>query len=255
MRAAWLLLLTTACSAMPDAEDEDDFVTDGGGKADDPNERRFVEIDPSHSTVTFRRSINRALNKLAAHDSELAQLTLRSIEDGLVLIDDLRDLTCADFERVRADLPEANLSPEDRATLHVRGSDATAAIEAALDGYMWSNRIYVARGMTTQRLAATLVHEVNHVLNRSEVGYYDDLPTSAFLHEYRSFYAESLFDPEEYEGVDIVDYVIVNYELDRSRIPAAILANPLSPRLLPDAEGWTARKPLDDVEDVPEACR
>jgi len=254
MRVAWLLVLTAACSASPDGPEEEDFVTDGG-KGDDATERHFVEVDPTHSTYTFRRSISRALNKLAAHDSELAHLTLKSIEDGLVLIDDLRDLTCADFERVRADLPDAGLTPEDRATLHDRGSDAAAAIEAELDGYMWSNRIYVARGQTTLRLAATLVHEVNHVLNRSEVGYYDDLPTSAFLHEYRSFYAESLFDPAEYEGVDIVDYVIENYELDRSKIPAAILANPLSPRLLPDAEGWEIRKPLDDVEDVPEACR
>jgi hypothetical protein len=29
----------------------------------------------------------------------------------------------------------------------------------------------------------------------------------------------------------------------------------MRPRLLPDAEGWAERKPFDDVEDVPEACR
>ena len=91
------------------------------------------------------------------------------------------------------------------------------------------------------RLAATLVHEVNHVINRSEVGYYDDLPTSAFIHEYRAFYAEALFDPEEYEGIDLVDYVIENYELDRIEDPRQILANPLTPRLLPDAAAWRAR--------------
>ncbi|MDX2088912.1 MAG: hypothetical protein SFX73_13730 [Kofleriaceae bacterium] len=254
MRAAWLLVLfAAACSAPADEGDEDDGeVSDG--KADG-GRGRFVEVDPSHSTVAFRRYINTALNKLGAQDSALAQLTLLSIEKGYVKIDELRDLTCADFERVRADLPDASLVPEDRARLRQRGSDVAAAIEGELDGYMWSNRIYVARGMPSMRLAATLLHEVNHVLNRSEVGYYDDLPTSAFLHEYRAFYAESLFDPAEYEGIDIVDYVIENYDLDRSKIPAEVLAHPLSPRLLPDADGWLERKSHADVEDVPDVCR
>jgi hypothetical protein len=255
MRPAWLLLFTAAaCSAPGEGEDDEDYGEVSDGKADGAS-GRFVEVAPSHSTVTFRRYINTALNKLGRNDSELAQLTLASIEKGYVKIDELRDLTCADFERVRADLPDAGLVPEDRARLRQRGSDVAAAIEGALDGYMWSNRIYVARGMPSMRLAATLLHEVNHVLNRSEVGYYDDLPTSAFLHEYRAFYAESLFDPEEYAGIDIVDYVIENYELDRSKIPAEILETPLSPRLLPDAEGWTERMPHDDVEDVPDVCR
>lgn len=259
MRPAWLLLFSAtaaaaACSAPPDGEDDEDYGEVSDGKADGAR-GRFVEVDPSHSTVTFRRYINTALNKLGRNESDLAQLTLESIEKGYVKIDELRDLTCADFERVRADLPDAGLVPEDRARLRDRGSEVAAAIESELDGYMWSNRIYVARGMPSMRLAATLLHEVNHVLNRSEVGYYDDLPTSAFLHEYRAFYAESLFDPAEYEGVDVADYVIENYDLDRSKIPAEILANPLSPRLLPDLEGWEERRPLDDIEDVPEACR
>jgi hypothetical protein len=90
-------------------------------------------------------------------------------------------------------------------------------------------------------LAATLVHEVNHVINRSEVGYYDDLPTSAFLHEYRAFHAERLFDPSFYEGVDLVDYVVTQYELDRGKIAPAILASPLTPRLVPDSDAWRAR--------------
>jgi hypothetical protein len=119
---------------------------------------------------------------------------------------------------------------------------------------MWSNRIYVSRGQITKRLAATLIHEVNHVINRSEVGYYDDLPTSAFVHEYRAFYVESLFDPKEYAGIDLVDYVIENYDLDRAKIAPATLRTPLTPLLLPDAAAWTARRPQDDVRDVDDDC-
>ena len=242
-----LLAAFVACAA-PSEDGSDGSGT--GGKADDT--QRFVEVDPGHTNPTFRSYIGKALDLLEAHDSELAYLTLRSIEAGYVKLDELADLTCEDFIRVGKDLPDLEIAASDYDSLTPR-SELLAEITNQLDGYMWSNRIYVSRGQTSKRLAATLIHEVNHVLNRSEVGYYDDLPTSAFLHEYRSFYAESLFDPEEYEGVDLVDYVITNYELDRSKIPAAILADPLSPKLLPSGAAWRARRVEADVE-VPADC-
>ena len=245
-------VLTAGCTGPGDGDDET-IANDGKGDRDSGS--RFDEVDPTHSTRTFREYINKALNEMTAEGSDLALLTLASIESGRVRIDDLRDLTCADFERVRVDLPDAGLTPADRATLRDRTSEAAKSIENALDGYMWSNRIYVSKGQTAKRLAATLVHEVNHVINRSEVGYYDDLPTSAFIHEYRSFYAESLFDPAEYEGIDIVDYVITNYELDRSMIHPEVLAHPLTPRLLPNRQAWRARKVSADVEELPAACQ
>jgi len=245
-----LLAAFVACAAPP--YDGDGSGAGGGGKADET--ARFVEVDSTHTTATFRSYIGEALDLLAADSRQLAQLTLESIRDGRVKIDELSDLTCEDFIRVGRDLPDLHIEPSDYEDLTPR-SDLTAAISEELAGYMWSNRIYVSRGQEPVRLAATLIHEVNHVINRSEVGYYDDLPTSAFLHEYRAFYAESLVDPAEWEGTNLVDYVVENYELDRSRIPAAILASPLTPRMLPDDAGWAERKPLADVEDVPEACR
>lgn len=231
-----------ACAAPGDAVDGGGT----GGKTDGTG--RFVEIDPSHSNPTFRAYIGRALDALEEHDSELAHYTLESITAGHVLIDELSDLTCGDFLRVARDLPDLDIQPGDYEDLTPR-SELTAAIANEIDGYMWSNRIYVSRGQDATRLAATLIHEVNHVINRSEIGYYDDLPTSAFLHEYRSFYAESLFDPDSYDGVDLVDYVITNYELDRSKIPAAILADPLTPVLMPTAAEWRTRDVDSDVEE------
>jgi len=245
-------LLLVACAA-PGGDDTADEA--GDDKADRGANSRFIEVDATHSTKAFRSYIGKALDVLAADDSQLAQLTLKSIQAGYVRIDELVDLTCADFERVRADLPDAHLVPADYAHLHDSGSAVKAKIEGELDGYMWSNRIYVARGQSARRLAATLIHETNHVVNRSEVGYYDDLPTSAFIHEYRAFYLEAQFDPEEYEGVDLVDYVITNYELDRSKIKPEVLAHPVTPQLLPTATAWKTRRPLADVETVPAVCR
>lgn len=247
------LLLFASCASTPEGGDEDEAIDDKGDRGGPTG--RFTEVDPTHSSKAFRTYINRALDVLAADDSELAQLTLKSIAAGYVRLDELVDLTCADFERVRADLPDAGLTPADYAHLHDRSSPVKAAIENELDGYMWSNRIYVSRGQTAKRLAATIIHETNHVVNRSEVGYYDDLPTSAFIHEYRAFYLEAQFDPEEYEGIDLVNYVVTNYELDRAKIKASVLAHPVTERLLPTAAAWKARRPFDDVETVPATCR
>ena len=235
-----------ACAA-PAEDDVDDL----GGKDDRGTSSRFVEVDPTHTNATFRAYVHMALDKLAAHDSELARLTLASIKAGKVRIDELADLTCQDFERVRRDLPDLGLTPADYALLKRRGSEVTAAIAGQIDGYMWSNRIYVSRGQAPLRLAATLVHEVNHVINRSEVGYYDDLPTSAFLHEYRAFHAERELDPTFYEGVDLVDHVVTSYALDRGKIAPEVLASPLTPRLLPDAAAWQERAVAHDPPDPP----
>jgi hypothetical protein len=246
MRFAWSLLAALAACATTPVDDEDGGA---GGKDDRGTSDRFVEIDRSHTNATFRGYIHGALDVLREHDSELARLTVSSIAGGQVRIDELADLTCADFLRVSADLPDLSLKPSDHARLKQRGSPLVKAIANEIDGYMWSNRIYVSRGQDALRLAATLVHETNHVVNRSEVGYYDDLPTSAFVHEYRAFHAERLIDPDFYEGIDLVAYVIELYELDRSKIRPDLLASPLTPILLPTSAAWGDRDVTADVED------
>jgi hypothetical protein len=244
LRGAVILAGFVACAAPVD-----DVGDTAGGKADGVA-ARFTEVNPAHTNATFRTYIDRALDALETHDSELAHLTYASIKAGHVKIDELADLTCADFIHVIGDLPALELVPSDYPKLRLRGSAVTKAIAAEIDGYMWSNHVYVARSIEPTHLAATLIHEVNHVINRSEVGYYDDLPTSAFLHEYRAFWVESQFEPQEYEGVDLVDFVIESYELDRSKIPAAVLAAPLTPIFLPDADAWRARDVSADLEEV-----
>jgi hypothetical protein len=243
LRIAVVLAGFVAC-ASPGADDQV-----GDGKDDRGTSSRFVEIDPTHTNTTFRTYIHKALDELSAKHIDIAKLTLSSIGAGYVRIDELSDLTCADYLRVLRDLPSLGYTAADYTRLKERGSPVTAAIANELDGYMWSNRIYVSRGQEALRLAATLVHEVNHVINRSEVGYYDNLPTSAFLHEYRAFYVERLFDPAYYGSADLVSYVIDEYELDRTKITASVLESPLTPKLLPDATAWRERRVEDDVEE------
>jgi hypothetical protein len=239
-----------SCSGGPVDEDLDT----GDGKEDRGGALAFHEVDPSHTSASFRRYVRNALALLEDSDAEIARLTAQAIRDGRVEIDELVDLTCWDFERARKDLTSVELESADWRRLHDPASPVARAFADELDGYMWQNRIYVSRGQTARRLAATLVHEVNHVINRSEVGYYDDLPTSAFLHEVRAFHAESLFDPDTYDGVDLASHVITLYELDREAIDEAVLAHPITPRLLPDARAWRDRRVEDDPVDKDEDC-
>jgi hypothetical protein len=250
MRARWILplLLTVGCTEMGAADDGlDDGKSDSSGG--------FSEVDAAHSNLTFRRYIEAGVRLLERNtNSELAQLTAKSIRERRVLIDELIDLTCWDFDRARKDLPDAGLTADDWKTLQSPGSEAGKKLTDNLDGYMWSNRIYVARGLAVKRLASTLIHEVNHVINRSEVGYYENLPTSGFLHEYRSFALEAQFDPAEWEGVDLVDYVITNYELDRDQIDPGAIKEPLVPELLPTKEAWETRDVAADLPDDDALC-
>jgi hypothetical protein len=243
------VLFAGACAPAPTGvgDEQDDGKADRGGRP------AFREVDPTHTSATFRRSIVDALRLLDSDEAAVARLTAQSIRDGRVAVDELADLTCWDFDRLRREL-ELPYGPADFPSLRQRGSAVLAAIAAQIDGYMWSDRVYVARGLAPRRLAATPIHEVNHVLNRSEVGYWDDLPTSAFLHEYRAFYAERLFDPETYRGVDLVAYVIDLYALDGKALSPSARAQPLTPRLLPDGEAWRARHLGDDPVDVEADC-
>src|SRR3954463_4054986 len=152
MRGAPALLAAfVACAAPPAA----DGVDGPDGKDDRGTSKRFTEIDPTHTNPTFRTYVERALDELSAQHSDIARYTLASIAAGHVEIDELADLTCADYLHVMRDLPALHLKPSDHATLQKRGDDTAAAITAELDGYMWSNRVYVARGMTAFHVAAT----------------------------------------------------------------------------------------------------
>ena len=70
-------------------------------------------------------------------------------------------------------------------------------------------------GMTPKTLAKTLVHEVNHVLNRSEEHYRGD--KNVFIEDYRAHYVEGLFDGKRMDKrtcLGIKNRVIRNYGLD-----------------------------------------
>ena len=84
------------------------------------------------------------------------------------------------------------------------GHGVRPGLEDDLAGYQWGNRIYFTLSSATDvdELAATLVHETNHVLNRSECNYYRVMethvvePDRAYIEEYRAFLSECYFNEE-----------------------------------------------------------
>lgn len=156
----------------------------------------FREVKPERSSKEFRAYVERALAVLKADKSPLAQATYRYIATGKVKIDEVNDLTRADYLRARKDLSKWTraLKPDAYESLGNPQSHASKALDRLLNGYMWDDRIYVARGLSPQKLASTLVHEVNHFVNKSEEHYRG--PTQGLIEEYRAFYVEKLFAGE-----------------------------------------------------------
>jgi hypothetical protein len=154
-------------------------------------EHGFLEVNATRTTAKFRRYVAAAVDELRNSNAKVAKVALDAIESGRVRVDTLDDLTRDDYARVRRDymkdgtvLPE-KFDPDDHK------SRAWRAITQDLNGYMWDDRIYITWGQSPKQLASTLVHEVNHVLNKSEEHYRGD--KAALREEYRAFYVEALF--------------------------------------------------------------
>jgi hypothetical protein len=212
----------------------------------------FHEVNPRRSSNVFQSYVDQALELLKDHPTKIGRLTYESIQSGCILMDEMSDLTSWDYWRVRRSLQRwgVNLSKEDYFGLRRTQSGITRKIESVIDAYMWGNRIYLSSGLDAGALAATLVHEVNHVLNGADRDYYDNWPLNAFLHEYRAFYAERIFEPSSYPNVDLVSHIIKIYGFDRASIPESVLKQPLTGLLFPTEDAWRLRDveadPVDD---------
>jgi len=210
------LLLTLALGLAPVACD------DGGGspgvtqapddlKGDRPGAPKFVPIraDVPFSAGERARLVAALewLKKTAASGSasrqrRLAGETLARVESGAVRIGSLASARGMDLWHMCKDLDDAAARAAcPAAPVDAGWADAAVltAVTSELDGYMWGNRLYLAidpDATDPAPLGTTLVHEVNHILNRSECWYYADYfahvvePSFAWLEEYRAFTAE-----------------------------------------------------------------
>jgi hypothetical protein len=172
--------------------------------------RYHLAVPGQAASGAFATRLQEALQHLARlaeqgdapQQRRLARETLQRIEAGDILLGDVAHPLPQDLYRMCRDrkldaCPSVLAHPDE---FSVAEADR-AAIVAPYEGYMWGNRIYlkIGPGLSSADLAATLVHEGNHVLNRSECHYYSDLEEQildtqlGYLEEYRAFVAECLF--------------------------------------------------------------
>jgi hypothetical protein len=197
----------------------------------------FLEVNPARSTVEFREYVGRALEHLRKGGTEIGMRTFELVTSGQVKLDELADLTRGDFNHIRKEFARegVDLPVEDYARLHDERAKATRAITTSVNGYMWDDRIYVARDLPVALLARTIVHEVNHVVNRSEENYRGE--KGIFVEEYRAHYAEALLDKKNVRDPDVCRAIklgiIRDYALktmkpeDLPDVPPGILIPPL----------------------------
>jgi hypothetical protein len=199
--------LASACSAAEQGSE--------AGDEDELAHRTYLYVDANAEVplrAPAREKIQQALAKLdrVARRGEtplrraLAAETLARVEAGDVLLGSMAGARGIDRWHMCKDyaLPAckgAPPSPDDRTW---RGDDEVErTLDRELAGYMWGNRLYFTLHTSTDpiELAATLVHEINHVSNRSECSYYRNIdthevePDLAFVEEYRAFLSECYF--------------------------------------------------------------
>ncbi|MBI1949413.1 MAG: hypothetical protein HYS27_27250 [Deltaproteobacteria bacterium] len=188
-------------------------------------QHQFLEVNPARTSTQFRRYVGAALDVLRTSDSKIARLTWEMVATGRVQLDELRDLTHADYLRARKDLLKDGVKLPERPN-----AAAFRAITSDLNGYMWDDRIYLTPGLSPKDLAATIVHEVNHVLNKSEEHYRTD--QQILVEEYRAFYAERVFTGQPLSAAAcraLKERVIADYGLkgvtpaDVADVPPGIL--------------------------------
>jgi hypothetical protein len=140
----------------------------------------------------------------------LAAETVARIEAEDVLVARVEDARGEDLWHMCMDLMPETCGPRPADGEWSGTEKMRAAIVADLDGYQWGNRLYftLSDDLDPRAFAATLVHEVNHVLNRSECSYYRDFDshmvdqTRAFMEEFRAFYAECWLEKGAQATVD-----------------------------------------------------
>src|SRR5262245_65757074 len=64
----------------------------------------FVEVDPTHTSAAFRAYIEAGLSLLRESETEIGRATWTFFARGGARVDELTDLTRADFEHVRRTL-------------------------------------------------------------------------------------------------------------------------------------------------------
>jgi hypothetical protein len=265
---AWIvaagLVAGPACSTDPGDASDAAPVVDAVVAADAFDSQgctnlHFVEVMPGNTSAAFRTEIEDALRWLCQTqtDRDLSYHSYASIAQGLVEIDRLEDMTDLDYRTalVFAGIEYGSISRE----------EAMERLADRLYGYMWSNRIYLnmAVDRTTTELAGTLVHEVNHVVNRSDENYYlplegelseaerleilDSLQTDpgrAFIEEYRAFYIEAALSGESLDrGHHQSMYGLKRWVANGYGFDIIVNEFPDYPTgvLVPDEAGWAAR--------------
>jgi hypothetical protein len=171
----------------------------------------YVDANPDSPLSSAEQAgVQRALGLLdrAATEGDspwrrdLAAATLERIEAGAVLIGSIAGARGLDRWHMCKDFGLDACLGSFGGESDWQGDDALAETLAdGLDGYQWGNRLYFGdpAAMAGEQLASTLVHEVNHVANRSECSYYSDIDGHvladelAYVEEYRAFFSECLY--------------------------------------------------------------
>src|SRR5688500_5981723 len=166
---------------------------------------------------------------LASSRSEIGKNTFEALEDGTILLDTLDSLTVSDCRRLVEENPRqwsGVVSADECTEGHV-----PAKILEKVSGYQHENRIYVRFTKKIPEAAATVVHETNHVANKTHEHYASS--REILEEEYRAYYVTLVYQDGRAPAAGYLSWlkgwIVEQYSLDVAPsigdIPGGVLDN------------------------------
>ena len=162
---------------------------------------------------------------LASSRSPIGRNTFEALENGTILLDTLDNLTVSDCRQLVEENPRqwSGVVAADECVERANGrARVPAKILSTVSGYQHENRIYVRRTPKIAEAAATVVHETNHVANRTHERY--GSAHEILEEEYRAYYVTLLYTDGRAPGAGYLGWlkrwIVEQYALDIA--PASI---------------------------------
>lgn len=173
---------------------------------------------------------------LATSRSEIGKNTFDALESGAIELGTMDNLTLGDCRRLVEENPrqwEGIVSADEC----VEGRVPKKILEK-VSGYQHENRIYVRASGKISDAAATVVHETNHVANKTHERYGSS--REILEEEYRAYYVTLLYQDGRAPGAGYLSWlkgwIVEQYALDVAPslgdVPAGVLDNSIAPEMV-----------------------
>lgn len=177
-------------------------AAEAGFRADEAAPTTFLGVEASTDEADAARVdeahrhafLGDVLAILENSHSPIAANTIRALQSGAVHLDTLDRMTVEDCVQLLVENPKpwAGIASAEQCGSNPGLARVPAPVLQRVSGFQNENRIYVNPARSPKDMAATVVHEMNHVVNHS--GEHYGTQAEIFAEEYRAYFVAQQFE-------------------------------------------------------------